>query len=91
MTPTLAAETAATEAVGHQAQHEVMDGHSGHGEDHPTAKPCCSACGPTLPADPVGFAAREKVRGAPAEVRIRTLATRPPFPAYDATGPPPRI
>ncbi|MEO0698846.1 MAG: hypothetical protein AAFY81_03910 [Pseudomonadota bacterium] len=62
-------------------------GHEGHGGDN-TANPCCSACGPTLPVDPVQFAARSAPRSAPEATPVRALATRPPFPAYAARGPP---
>lgn len=63
------------------------EGHSGHGDD-PSANPCCSACGPTLPSEPTSFTLRDPVREVPAPAPIRELATRPPFPAYDARGPP---
>lgn len=65
-------------------------GHEGHGGDN-TANPCCSACGPTLPADPVQLAARSAPRNVPEATTVRELATRPPFPAYDARGPPSRV
>ncbi|MEM6826795.1 MAG: hypothetical protein AAF553_02520 [Pseudomonadota bacterium] len=52
------------------------------------ANPCCSACGPTLPPDTAPTLARLALRETPVATPILTLATRPPFPAYDATGPP---
>ncbi len=88
---------------GAQAHHDMHDdmavdegerlvgndaGHGdGHGDD-PSANPCCSACGPTLPSEPVLFASRAIMREVPAATAIRVLATRPPFPAYEARGPP---
>ncbi len=68
-----------------------QDSHGDHGDGHgddSTAKPCCSACGPTLPADPVLIAIAKPATSLPEPEAIRALATRPPFPAYDATGPP---
>lgn len=71
----------------HHSNDQSDDPHSGHGEDA-TAKPCCSACGPTLPPEPVALAKQTiSQRGAEPQA-IRSLATRPPYPAYDATGPP---
>ena len=69
------------------AQHGEHGEHGEHGDD-PTAKPCCSACGPTLPADPVTLLARANVASLIEPKPIRELVTRPPFPAYEATGPP---
>jgi len=54
----------------------------------PSANPCCSACSPPLPADPVQLIARSAPRELPEPMPVRALATRPPFPAYEATGPP---
>lgn len=64
--------------------------HDKHGDD-PSANPCCSACGPTLPPDPALIASGTAPLSLSAPAPIRELATRPPFPAYDATGPPLRI
>ena len=80
---------------GHHAHHggdkghldQGHNGHSDHGDD-PTAQPCCSACGPTLPQDPVLLAEVKQPRILPEPAPIRALKTRPPFPAYNATGPP---
>ncbi len=70
------------------AQHVALDDeHSDHG-DSPAANPCCSACGPTLPPEPVQFALITAPRVLPTPDAIRALATRPPYPAYEATGPP---
>ncbi|MEM7667280.1 MAG: hypothetical protein AAF250_15605 [Pseudomonadota bacterium] len=66
--------------------HDDAD-HSEHG-DSPTANPCCSACGPTLPPEPICIALISPPQAAPEPEAIRELATRPPYPAYDATGPP---
>jgi len=63
------------------------DPHAGHSDD-PAANPCCSACGPTLPPDPAVIAHPPEKRAYPLRAAFRILATRPPFPAYDATGPP---
>jgi len=63
------------------------DGHEGHGED-PSANPCCSACGPTLPPQIAPLAARSPSRDAPAPAPIRALPKRAPLTAYDARGPP---
>jgi len=82
------------------ASHETGGTHASHGEgtsnhdDHvgdPSAKPCCSPCGPTLPPDPVILASGAAPRVVPAPAPLRAFATRPPFPAYEATGPPLRI
>ncbi|MEM6909095.1 MAG: hypothetical protein AAF494_10485 [Pseudomonadota bacterium] len=59
----------------------------GHGDD-PSANPCCSACGPTLPPDLPLIALVAPPQTMPEPATARALATRPPFPAYDATGPP---
>ncbi|MCK0128768.1 hypothetical protein [Erythrobacter sp. F6033] len=64
-----------------------QDAHSGHSDSN-TAKPCCSACGPTLPPEPAQFTAATAPREVPQPAPIRALATRPPYPAYEATGPP---
>lgn len=69
------------------AEHAQNSGHSGHGDD-PSANPCCSACGPTLPPEPAQLLARSLLVEKPAPSPIRRLATRPPFPAYEARGPP---
>ncbi|MEL7189241.1 MAG: hypothetical protein AAGK17_06775 [Pseudomonadota bacterium] len=61
--------------------------HAGHDPDS-TANPCCSACGPTLPPDPALIALHKTTPALPQPAPVRALATRPPFPAYDATGPP---
>lgn len=88
-------QVAAAEHIAH-AGHGSEDAnrsnadHSGHG-DGPSANPCCSACGPTLASDPVQFAVLAAPRILPEPAPVRSLATRPPFPAYDATGPPLRI
>ncbi|MBD2842260.1 hypothetical protein [Erythrobacter rubeus] len=63
------------------------DPHGQHG-DNPSANPCCSACGPTLPPESAPFAALAAIRDIPESAPIRALKTRPPFPAYEATGPP---
>ncbi|MEM7779713.1 MAG: DUF2946 family protein [Pseudomonadota bacterium] len=68
----------------HHAHHSDM---GGHGEDH-ESHPCCSACGPSLPPEMTEFDARLFIREVPSATQIRALATRPPFPAYDARGPP---
>lgn len=52
------------------------------------AGPCCSACGPTLPPETPVLAAAIAARDLPQPAAIRALATRPPYPAYEATGPP---
>ncbi|MBV7264624.1 hypothetical protein [Erythrobacter ani] len=61
--------------------------HSEHGES-PSANPCCSACGPTLPPDAATASAPSQDRDFAEPAPVRALKTRPPFPAYDATGPP---
>ncbi|MEO0464714.1 MAG: hypothetical protein AAF127_16425 [Pseudomonadota bacterium] len=75
-------------SVTHQSP-DLAD-NSGHPAQHSdnTANPCCSACGPTLPPEPLQLA-RVAVEGImPGAAPVRELATRPPFPAYDARGPP---
>ena len=62
-------------------------GHGGHGDDSGT-NPCCSACGPTLPPEPAHFAERDLIRNVAVAKIIRELATIPPYPAYEARGPP---
>lgn len=91
MPPAQAAELQ-MDAHAHHGEHSDTSGadsqgHAGHGDD-PTAKPCCSACGPTLPPEPAVFTALKTVNDAPKPSAIRELATRPPYPAYEATGPP---
>ncbi|MEL6707478.1 MAG: hypothetical protein AAFP79_04270 [Pseudomonadota bacterium] len=54
----------------------------------PSANPCCSACSPPLPSEPVELIARTAPKSLPEPTPVRSLATRPPFPAYEATGPP---
>jgi len=74
----------------HHAHHEEHADDAGH-EDHAhsaASNPCCSACGPTLPSDPVLLADRDAISPPLQAVAIRELKTRPPFPAYDARGPP---
>ncbi|MBV7259591.1 hypothetical protein [Erythrobacter crassostreae] len=61
--------------------------HSGHSDSN-SANPCCSACGPTLPPETAQFTVAVAPRGLPQPAPIRALATRPPYPAYEATGPP---
>ena len=61
--------------------------HDSHGDDS-AANPCCSACGPTLPTVLAKFTPGAAIKALHAPEAIRSLATRPPFPAYDATGPP---
>lgn len=78
--------------AGHSGHHDHNQsdhagGHSEHADD-PSANPCCSACGPTLPSDPAQLANVATLRSLPCPTPIRVLATRPPFPAYEATGPP---
>ncbi|MEL7445917.1 MAG: hypothetical protein AAGK02_08895, partial [Pseudomonadota bacterium] len=94
--PSQWAETGAHEVEVHtnMAHHEHAthadvsdDGHGSHGEG-PASNPCCAACGPTLPADPIELALIKPIGALPEPDAIRVLATRPPFPAYDATGPP---
>ncbi len=92
LAPAQAAEVSGVLDHAHHADHSDVsistdDPHSGHADD-PSAKPCCSACGPTLPPEMTPFAARSIIRDLPAPMPIRALETRPPFPAYDATGPP---
>ncbi len=65
---------------GKPGQHSAHDAHD--------SQSCCSACGPTLPPQlaqfgPLGERAQEAMMPP-----IRALATRPPFPAYEARGPP---
>lgn len=81
-----------------QAEHVAHE--IGHGNDaagsseegqpaaDPSANPCCSACSPPLPSDPVEFTARTAPKALPEPTPVRALATRPPYPAYEATGPP---
>ena len=74
----------------HEHTHEAAgpeDAHGGHSDSN-SANPCCSACGPTLPPEAASFAAASLTREVPQPAAIRALATRPPFPAYEATGPP---
>lgn len=72
---------------GDHSDHGDRSGHGGHGDDA-TAKPCCSACGPTLPPELAQLTPPAAVHDVPVPAAIRALETRPPFPAYDATGPP---
>ncbi|MFU7527973.1 hypothetical protein [Qipengyuania sp. ASV99] len=72
---------------GPDAQAGEAEGHAGHG-DNPTAKPCCSACGPTLPSEPVLFTKRAVLLEMPPPAAVRALVTHPTFTAYEATGPP---
>jgi Protein of unknown function (DUF2946) len=69
------------------ADDAAQSGHQGHGDD-PSANPCCTACGPTLPPEPTVIGAIAMVAAAPQAEPIRKLETRPPFPAYEARGPP---
>ena len=74
--------------MGHGSpEHATHKGHEGHGED-PGANPCCSACGPTLPPEPMLVGTIVDFASAPQAEPIRALETRPPFPAYEARGPP---
>ncbi|MEM1196299.1 MAG: hypothetical protein AAGH57_09370 [Pseudomonadota bacterium] len=83
----------------HQSAHHGSSAKGDHGDhsdhtDHandPSANSCCSACGPTLPPDPVNLAIRSAPKALPQPAPVRALATRPPFPAYDARGPPHRV
>ena len=78
----------AIESAGHSHHaNESGNDHSDHGDD-PAANPCCSACGPTLPPEPAHIAVIVAPRVLPEPAPIRSLATRPPYPAYNATGPP---
>ncbi|TRD10504.1 hypothetical protein FGU71_00560 [Erythrobacter insulae] len=63
------------------------DPYSDHADKN-TANPCCSACGPTLPPETASANVPIVPRAAPEPAPIRELATRPPYPAYNATGPP---
>ncbi len=69
---------------------EPNPGDSSHSHDaHASASnPCCSACGPTLPPETVLLADRAQVKAPTSAIPIRAQQTRPPFPAYDARGPP---
>lgn len=76
----------------HHGEHGMADsgvdsGSSGH-EGHEGHQQCCSACGPSLPPELATLDLRAALREAPTATPIRALATRPPFPAYDARGPP---
>jgi len=74
---------------GDQSDHEGSD-HDGHGDhgDSPASNPCCSGCGPSLPPEAASFTTLIASRIVPAAEQIRELRTRPPYPAYEATGPP---
>lgn len=76
-------------STGHSGHtgHNNDGGHSGHGDD-PSANPCCSACGPTLPPEPTAIAKASLIVQTPEPAPIRAFATRPPFPFYEARGPP---
>ena len=95
-TEAAASEAAAADAAAnghaahdaHHSDHASHGGHAGHSSDDPSANPCCSACGPTLPSEPAQLASPSEARDMPQAAPIRALATRPPFPAYDARGPP---
>ncbi|MGB3469565.1 MAG: hypothetical protein WBA51_01930 [Erythrobacter sp.] len=91
MEPLSAAEPTLGEHSAHSG-HGAVGSHSGdhgdHSGDDPSANPCCSACGPTLPPDQPVLTARTAPMTLPEPAPVRTLATRPPFPAYEATGPP---
>lgn len=67
--------------------HTAPFGHESHGDD-PSANPCCTACGPTLPPEPTMIGAVALVLNTPLAEPVRELKTRPPFPAYEARGPP---
>ena len=79
------------------AEHMMHEGHvepSGHhdgAEGDITSNPCCSACGPTLPSEPTSLAVNSVPRQLAEPTPIRALETRPPFPAYEATGPPEQV
>jgi len=62
------------------------DGEESAGD--PSANPCCSACSPPLPSNPIEIFARAAPLALPEPTPVRALATRPPYPAYEATGPP---
>ncbi|MEL6238732.1 MAG: hypothetical protein AAFQ90_09090 [Pseudomonadota bacterium] len=79
---------------GHHAHHGAQVAIPEHHEDNagdPSANSCCSACGSSLPADPFHIAARTAPKQLPEPAPVRELETRPPFPAYDATGPPSKV
>ncbi|QFT77307.1 hypothetical protein [Erythrobacter sp. THAF29] len=80
-------DTAQAGASSHMAHAGPADRHDGHAEDN-TANPCCSACGPTLPPEIASLAHVSAPRTVPEPAPIRALATRPPYPAYEARGPP---
>ena len=87
----MAQETHLADHTHHEGHEDAaQSGHKGHGDD-PSANPCCSACGPTLPPEPTVMGNVSLVASAPVAEPIRQLATRPPFPAYEARGPPLRI
>ncbi|MEP0392091.1 MAG: hypothetical protein ABJ205_05745 [Erythrobacter sp.] len=77
------------EVYAHDGAHQSHDetSHEGHA-DGPNAQPCCSACGSSLPAESVVVDVPQTQRSLPEPEPVRALKTRPPFPAYDARGPP---
>ncbi|MEM9085179.1 MAG: hypothetical protein AAGB23_04595 [Pseudomonadota bacterium] len=84
-------ESASAEEPNHAAhahhQHHSSPDEQNAGHD-PSANPCCSACGPALPPDTAPTLTRVALHETPVATPILALATRPPFPAYNATGPP---
>ena len=74
----------------HTQRVALDEGHSSHSkhDGDNTANPCCSACGPTLPPELAYLTPPGLARSLPEPTPVRALATRPPYPAYEATGPP---
>jgi uncharacterized protein involved in copper resistance len=72
----------------HGDEHGSSDGTHSHEAHASASNPCCSACGPTLPPDTILLADRAQIKAPTNAIPIRALQTRPPFPAYDARGPP---
>ncbi|WP_390585239.1 hypothetical protein [Erythrobacter sp. MTPC3] len=83
----LAAETSMPDHAHHSASAAEGGSHDNHSGNN-AANPCCSACGPTLPPETPSIGGIIAPREMPQPAPIRALATRPPYPAYEATGPP---
>ena len=90
------AEPAALEAPAHSSMAHAMhgdddqaepSGHEDHGEDN-RAKPCCSACGPVLPGEPILFQAATKHLAVFTAQRLRDLTPEQPARPYLARAPP---
>ncbi|WP_162925126.1 hypothetical protein [Aurantiacibacter odishensis] len=86
-----------SEPVAQTGHHQMAAAHdlapSGHGEHDSdnTANPCCSACGPTLPQQPLILARTAAPAGAFALAPEHPVPSLEAIRAYQARGPPSRV